>query len=402
MFMNKKLCCIFVLVLVFSSTVMGQRIAVLPFTGLPTPEANLLAGMLGTELRRNGGYEIAPRTPAIEAAFQEQSVQRSGLTDTATMSELGKGANAGYVVSAHVQNVGSKKLIAATIIDVETFQQITGEYYEYSNERQVVNYMPKLAKKLLSGMKAKRNFNLPTLAIFPLSAETEAVESERDIIAQILSIELANEKTHGVVVRTSSLDSVMKELDLQRTGFTDDATVAKIGRAINADYVLYGQITKYGTTGYMSLVVVDVETTLQASGGYDEYKRIENITKIIPKITSTIAKQTKSKKGGKASIVTATGELRPVHEALNTREGQPSVATIRNILKNNNVDAKGSGGYTAIMFAAQNGYDDVVATLIAAGANVNVRSGSTSALSLATRGNHTKVVELLKKAGATQ
>ncbi len=297
--MNKKLYFVVVFTLMFSASVMAERIAVLPFTGLSDAQANLLAGVLGTELKKEGGYDIAPRTPAMDAAFREQSIQRSGLTDTSRISALGKGANASYVVSGHVQSFGKKKLIAVSVIDVETLQQISGDYYAFTKETQIINYMSSLAKKLLNGMKDKSEEVLPTLAIFPLSAENEAAEGQRDIIAQTISIELAKNRTHGVVVRTSSLSNVMKEMNIQRQGFTDSSTVAKMGKAINADYVLFGQITEYGTKTYMQISVIDVETTLLAFGADEGYnnKKPEEIIKIVPKIASDIGKQARGKTG---------------------------------------------------------------------------------------------------------
>jgi len=58
--------------------------------------------------------------------------------------------------------------------------------------------------------------------------------------------------------------------------------------------------------------------------------------------------------------------------------------------------------YTALMLASENGHMEVVKVLLAAGADVNVKSRTgNTALSQATEQGHSEIIELLKKAGAT-
>ncbi len=389
----KKSIAISILFVLISAALNAQSttIAVLPFTGLAQGQANLLAGMLGTELRNSGNYQIAPRTPAITAAFREQTVQRSGLTDTHTISELGKGANAQYAVSAHVQQIGDKKLISASIIDVESFQQISGDYFEYSIEKEVVEYMPILAKMLLTGM-GKNRSNLKTLAMFPLTSEGEATEGERDVLAQMLSIELANSGKYAVVVRTSSLSNVMRELKIQREGFTDEATIIEIGQAINADYVLYGEVTKFGAESYISTYIVDVAKKTQDIGAYDSYDKVENIVALIPELTYKLAKV--SKKDfylNKANILT------------DVRAGQNGISNIKTLLQTGNLNAKDNYnyGYTALIYASSDGHTEIAKALIAAGAYVNAKNNySYTALMLASSDGHTEIAKALIAAKA--
>lgn len=231
-------------VLSFTLSALTQtRIAILPFTGLTEREGNTLANMVGSELKKLGSYEIVPRTSAIAAALKEQNIQRQGFTDTETIAELGKGGNAEYVVSGHVQNLGDKKIVSASIIDVETFQQISGDYIEYQSIDSVVEYMPIIAKALVSKIGTDYK-SLPTLAILPFEAGEEVSVSDRNVLAQILSIQLANSGKYAVVVRTSAVYSVMKEHSIQRAELTDNTTISEIGKVINADYVLSGNVTK--------------------------------------------------------------------------------------------------------------------------------------------------------------
>ncbi len=395
--MKKQFILSILLVLVFSTILNAQTttIAVLPFTGLAQSQANLLADMLGTQLKNAGAYEIAPRTRAITAAFREQKIQREGLTDTLTISELGKGANAQYAVSAHVQQIGSKKLISASIIDVESFRQISGDYFEYSTEKEVVDYMPILARMLLYGMNSTSK-DLPTLAIFPLTSENEAAETDRDILAQILSIELANAGKYAVVVRTSSLSNVMSELKIQREGFTDNATIAEIGKAINADYVLHGQVTKYGE-GYINTSVVNVEKATLEVGAYASYKEVEDIVDVIPNLTYQLAKMTKK-----------DFYMSKLNRLVDVREGYDGIADIKKLLQTGNLEAKADilryehtyKGYTALMCASWYDYTEIAKALIVVGADVHSRDSKGWTALMIVYWSNTKIVKALIAAGA--
>jgi ankyrin repeat protein len=81
-----------------------------------------------------------------------------------------------------------------------------------------------------------------------------------------------------------------------------------------------------------------------------------------------------------------------------------NIETINAILKKTkNVNAVHAGGYTPLMWAVYNEYDDtkVIKALLDKGADINFRAtdGST-ALSWALKKGNTATVELLKQAGA--
>ena len=65
------------------------------------------------------------------------------------------------------------------------------------------------------------------------------------------------------------------------------------------------------------------------------------------------------------------------------------------------VNAKDEGGWTALMFASQNGHAEIVCTLIKAGADVNAKrkDGATALMRAALEG-HTETVSTLIEAGA--
>lgn len=255
-----------------------ERVAVLPFTGGEGREGDAIAQFLGNALTDLGGFDIVPRTQAINKILEEHEFQRNGLTDGDTIVDLGKGANAKYVVSGHIQNLGSRKMIMASILDVETFQQVSGDYHEYDGDlSEVVAYLPTLAANLVRNTK-KNYSNVPTLAILPFDGVDE---NNADVLAQLLSIELANSGKYVVVTRTTTIKNVMKEHDFQRDGLTDENSISKLGEATNADYVLSGSVLSVGSDNYINVQIIDVLTFVQKDGDHVEYKTIEEGIELI-------------------------------------------------------------------------------------------------------------------------
>lgn len=247
-------------------------LAILPVDGVDENNADVLAQLLSIELANREEYVVISRTGAIESVMEKQNIQKSVITDADTIAELGSGVNAEYVVSIHIRNLGSRKIILGSMLHVETFQQVVGDYYEYSSLDEIVNYLPAFAKKLTS--KTKKDYSeVPTLSILPFDGVDE---NNVDVLTQLLAIELANSEKYVVISRIATIESVIKEQNIQRSGITDSDTIAKLGIATNADYILSGSANRFDSDNLMNAQIIDVLTLEQENGSYVEYKTIED------------------------------------------------------------------------------------------------------------------------------
>jgi len=80
-----------------------------------------------------------------------------------------------------------------------------------------------------------------------------------DAVAQMVADELSNNKDITVVER-GAIDSILKEMEIQRSGLTT-ADAVKIGKGLNARKVLLGGVRRFGESTYLtSARIVDVET----------------------------------------------------------------------------------------------------------------------------------------------
>jgi TolB-like protein len=193
-------------------------------------------------------FEIVPRTSSVDSIVREQQFQRSGLTDSDTIADLGKMMNAAYVVSGHGISFSGKKLLLISIVDVKTMQQTAGDYQEYAEIEDIRALLPKMAANIIASVQAQNESHGPALAVLPLNiVDEEAVQQgDAEILAQILATEIANGHTYAVFPRTSTIETVMKELDIQKSALTDPDTMIEIRKATNAEFVLAGTVTKLG------------------------------------------------------------------------------------------------------------------------------------------------------------
>ena len=71
------------------------------------------------------------------------------------------------------------------------------------------------------------------VAVLPFSS---ANEEEGDTLASMFANELSKRKVYRVLTRNSQMEKVMKELNFQRSGLTDENTIIQIGSVLNAQY----------------------------------------------------------------------------------------------------------------------------------------------------------------------
>jgi len=256
-------------------------LAILPFTGGGGSDGDTIGMLLGNQEGLKKVFSVVPRTSNINAIMKEQQYQRSGLTDSDTIAKLGKQLNADYVVAGHIQSLGKSKLVLITIIHVESFQQIAGDYIEYKDISEMHAALPGMAKRLADSSQRKTK-DLPKLAVVPFTITKQGVNiRDAEVLAQLLATEIANSGVYAVLPRTSSIEQVMKEQKIQREGLTDKDSIKAIGTATNAKYVLAGSITSLGSMNMFFAQILNVEKGTQRKGTEVEYKDIsDGLTKM--------------------------------------------------------------------------------------------------------------------------
>ena len=125
-----------------------------------------------------------------------------------------------------------------------------------------------------------------TVAVLPFSSVNG--EEEGDTLASMFANELSKRKVYKVLTRNSQLEKVMKEHNFQRNGLTDETTRIVIGRALNAQYVLAGEVKKLGRNNILIVSMINVETFENKTGDNKSFRNIEDVIQFIPQIINEI------------------------------------------------------------------------------------------------------------------
>jgi TolB-like protein len=277
---NHKLFAIVLLLFFAAAAAYGQRkprLAVLPFTGAAGNDGQTIAMLLSNREEIRNVFTVVPRTSSIDVIMKEQEFQRSGITDSDTIAGLGKMLNADYVVAGHVRQLGNRNLVIITIINVESLQQVAGDYREYKQITDIRAMLPDMADKLAKVARVDAR-NLPKLAVLPFDISGEKINvQDAETLAQLLATEIANTGVYAVLPRTNVIEAAMEEQKIQRSGLTDPGSMKTLGQAANAEYVLVGNVSKLG--GVMNLFfaqIFNIENGSILKGKDREYNTIED------------------------------------------------------------------------------------------------------------------------------
>jgi TolB-like protein len=262
----------------FTVTAFAQtkpRLAILPITGGTGGDGETIAELFSFDPDINRVFVPVPRTGSVEAIMREQQFQSStGLTDADTIARLGMQSNADYVVAGHIQVLGDRNLVLITIIHVVSFQQIAGDYRQYGSIEEIQDMIPDMARRIARAAQLDRT-NLPRLAVLPFSVSTSGVnQNDAEVLAQILATEVANSGRYVVLPRTSLIQTVLREHEIQRSGRTEQDSIKAIGEALNAQYVLSGNVRSLGQNNIFTALILETENGEQVKGAFENYNTV--------------------------------------------------------------------------------------------------------------------------------
>ena len=260
---------------VFSQTgATMPRLGVLPFAGGAEGDGETVATLLSFQSDIQAAFTVVPRTSAVNALMAEQNFQMSGYTDSDTIAGIGRMLNADFVVSGHIRSLGNRSLIIATLVNVESFEQLAGVYHEYRTVEEVPALLPDISKKLIDATRRDTS-KLPKLAVAPFNIAKEGVDAdEAEVLAQILAVEIVNSGKYAVLPRTSTMQAAQKELEFQMSGYTAEEEAKALGRAINAELLLSGEVRSLGAMNMFTAQILNVEDGSLLAGDSRNYREI--------------------------------------------------------------------------------------------------------------------------------
>jgi TolB-like protein len=278
---------IFALVfLLAAAAAFGQTkpvLGILPFTGGTGEDGEMTANLFASSGILSREFRLVPRTSGIDAAVTgEQKFQRAGITDSDTIVGLGKEMGAAYVIAGHIARLGNGNLLVISIIDVEKMEQIAGAHREYAAIEDIRRLLPDMAAAIVTSVQGQGAAASGALAVMPLDIQDPAVEqNDAELLARILAAEIANTRHYRVLSRTRQIGAIINEQKYQRLGLTALETIAAVGEAANAQYVLAGRITRLGSMNLFDVEILDAATGEQIISSRREYRDLTDGVEIM-------------------------------------------------------------------------------------------------------------------------
>jgi len=264
------------------------RLGILPFAGGAGGDGETVATLFSFQPDILGAFTVVPRTSTVNALVAEQEFQMGGYTDSDTIARLGRMLNADFVVSGFIRRLGDRNLVITTIVNVETFEQLAGDYREYRTVEDVPALLPDISRVIINASRRDTS-KLPKLAVVPFNiANTGVNVQDAEVLAQILSIEVGNAGKYVILPRTTAIQAAMKELEYQMSGATAEEEAKSLGRAINAEYVLSAEVRSLGSSNMFTASILNVEDGSLLAGSYRNYSVLADGIRLMPELAGLL------------------------------------------------------------------------------------------------------------------
>jgi len=249
-------------------------LAVLPFAGGNENDGEAIAELFSFDQIINQVFTPMPRTSITAAMQQERFFQLgSGMTDPDSAVALGREIGARYIIAGNIAQLGENNLLVISILNTETLEQIAGDIQTYRNIEEVADKLPVMARRIARAAK-RDSTTLPKLAVVPFTFAGE--DAARDVLAQLLAINLLKSGKYAIYPRTASLNQIQQEWKNQLSGDTADENISRIGAGENPRYALSGAARRLGTKTMFNASIIDLESGAQMKGDSADYETLND------------------------------------------------------------------------------------------------------------------------------
>lgn len=124
----------------------------------------------------------------------------------------------------------------------------------------------------LALVNAQTNQTLETVAI-PMFSGSDTDTAR--VLSDLFGTRLVNRNVFRVLTRTN-VDSLIAEMNYQMSGYTNEEDAVSLGKQLNAQYVIQGNLTTLGTLHVLYVQLIDVETAQIISGSETRFTKIED------------------------------------------------------------------------------------------------------------------------------
>lgn len=127
----------------------------------------------------------------------------------------------------------------------------------------------------------------PVVVVAPFDTKGVA-QDEAEVITELFTAEYANTGSASVVDR-NSFDKIKTQLSFQSSDWSNADKVAQLGKALNANHVVVGQLLKFRAQIAVTIKIIDVNTTTILASHTEKLKDIEDLLDKLPEICAELS-----------------------------------------------------------------------------------------------------------------
>jgi len=128
---------------------------------------------------------------------------------------------------------------------------------------------------------------LPTAAVATFDTVGSVSPDEAAVVTELFMSQIVQGGKINVVDR-NNFDKIIQQMRFQASDWSDSNKIAQLGRALNAEYIIRGQIMKMGNTIYISSSMIDVNTTVTIASTREQLSSFDELFSKLPNITEQI------------------------------------------------------------------------------------------------------------------
>lgn len=271
----KKLILISLLLLIITMPIFGQRkpiIAYLPIisNSMSENESKILVNYMEEELVKSSLFIII-RNEDVQEISNEMDLDLSmdnKLNLIKSASKIGMILASDYVLFTEFTRNGNKIVIRANLIDLFYAKILTTEVIEADENTSLKNMVRQIVvdavyKHFDQSYNAENEYDKKAICVVDIEPNNGVSKDEALAVTHFVfdSLFRFGEKDY-TVIDFLSRNKALDEIEFSLSGLTSDSTTAiQVGNFIEADYMLFGNFILFGSSFYVSLNIVDVETT---------------------------------------------------------------------------------------------------------------------------------------------
>jgi TolB-like protein len=128
---------------------------------------------------------------------------------------------------------------------------------------------------------------LPTVAVATFDIVGGITRDEAQVVTELFMSELVSKGTVNVVDRVN-FDKIIAEHKFQTGDWSNPQKTAQLGKALNADHVIRGQLMKMGNTIYLTATMIDINTAQVLHSAKEQVNDLGQLWEKLPGFCSQI------------------------------------------------------------------------------------------------------------------